>query len=218
VYTSASALPREWKSRDSSRLLLVWLVVVLGVLSAAHEQKLWYAMSVFPALALLAARALAAWLPGERQQTRVVLGGFALAGAAGAFLALTPFGAPPPRRPDIQALAEVAKSMLAVGEPIVFGGGNYYSVAHQFVFYSDALLLPGSGDADVVRAGLDAGRWALVDSDHYKAITGSARPYLSSSRYPVVARAGDWALVHRAPAPPVYLGPSRPAPEGSVIP
>jgi 4-amino-4-deoxy-L-arabinose transferase len=218
VYTSASALPREWKSRDSSRLLLVWLVMVLGVLSAAHEQKLWYAMSVFPALALFAARALAAWLPGERQRTRVVLGGFALAAAAGAFLALTPLGAPPPRRPDIQALAEVAKSMVAEGEPIVFGGGNYYSVAHQFVFYSDALLLPGGGDPDVVRAGLDAGRWALVDSDHYKAITGSARLYLSSSRYPVVARAGNWALVHRAPAPPVYLGPSRPAPEGSFIP
>jgi hypothetical protein len=199
-------------------LLLVWPVVLLLVLSAAHEQKLWYAMSVFPALALFAARALAAWLPGERQRTRVVLGGFALAAAAGAFLALTPLGAPPPRRPDIQALAEVAKSMLAVGEPIVFGGGNYYSIAHQFVFYSDALLLPGGGDPDVVRAGLDAGRWALVDSDHYKAITGSARLYLSSSRYPVVARAGNWALVHRAPAPTVYLGPSRPAPEGSFIP
>src|SRR5262249_55498108 len=65
VYTSAAAMPREWKPRDSSRLLLVWPLVVLAVLSAAHEQKLWYAMSVFPALALLSARALGAWLTSD---------------------------------------------------------------------------------------------------------------------------------------------------------
>jgi len=207
VYTSASTLPREWKPRDSSRLLFVWPVTVLGVLSAAHEQKLWYAMSVFPALALLSARAFATWLPAERQRTRVVLGGFALAAAAGAFLALTPIGAPPARRPDIQALAGVAKSMVAEGEPILFGGGNYYAIAHQFVFYSDRQLLPGRGDPESVRAGLDHGQWALVDREHYTRITGSARLALSSSRYPVVAWAGDWALIRRAPAPPAYLGP-----------
>jgi 4-amino-4-deoxy-L-arabinose transferase-like glycosyltransferase len=206
VYTSAGAMPREWKPRDSSRLLLVWPVVVLLILSAAHEQKLWYAMSMFPALALASARAIGAWVTGERLRARVVLGGFALAGAAGAFLALTPIGLPAPRRPDIQALAEVARSMVHPDDVIVFGGGNYYSVAHQFVFYSDRLLLPGAGDPDVVRAGLDHGHWALVDSDHYRRISGSERLYLSSPRYPVVARAGDWALICRAPAPAVSLG------------
>src|SRR6185436_15432456 len=143
VYTSASALPREWKPRDSSRLLVAWPLVVLVILSAAHEQKLWYAMSVFPALALLSARALGTWLTAERPRTRALLGGFALAAAAGAFLALTPIGMPAPRRPDIQLLAGAARSMVPEGETIVFAGGNYFSVAHQFVFYSDRVLVQG---------------------------------------------------------------------------
>src|SRR5262249_5716736 len=100
VYTSAAATPREWKPRDRCGLLALWPAVVLGVLWAAHEQKLWYAMSVFPALALLSARALGTWLTTERARTRAMLGGFTLAAAAGAVLALTPIGMPPPRRPD----------------------------------------------------------------------------------------------------------------------
>ena len=204
VYTSASATPREWRPRDSSRLLLLWPLVVLGVLSAAHEQKLWYAMSVFPALALCAARALGRWLPGERGRSRAVLGGFALAAAAGAFLALTPLGLPPPRRPDIQALAEVARSMVEPDRPIVFAGGNYFSIAHQFVFYSDRLLVQGNGDAGAVRAALDRGAWALADADHEARLLGER------SRYVRVAWAGKWALVHAAPAPPVRVGPPPP--------
>src|SRR5262249_35615136 len=105
VYTSASATPREWKPRDSSRLLLLWPVVVLGVLGAAREQKLWYAMAVFPALALLSARALGRWLAPERARSNAVLGGFALAAAAGAVLALTPLRLPPPRPPAAAAPA-----------------------------------------------------------------------------------------------------------------
>ena len=81
VYTSASTLPREWKPRDSARLLFAWIVVVLGVLSAAHEQKLWYAMSVFPALALCAARAIGTWVTAERLRARVVTWGFGPAAA-----------------------------------------------------------------------------------------------------------------------------------------
>ena len=205
VYTSASALPREWKPRDSSRLLFAWPVVVLVVLSAAHEQKLWYAMSVFPALALCSARALATWLTAERLRTRAVLGGFALASAAGVVLALTPIGLPAPRRPDIQLLAAAARSMVPKGDVIVFAGGNYFSVAHQFVFYSDRLLVPPGGDAKnaavSVRAALDHGRWALVARDRYASVSGG-----DSRRYPAVIGAGGWMLVHATPAPPVVLG------------
>jgi len=203
VYTSAAAMPREWKPRDSARLLLLWPVVVLAVLSAAHEQKLWYAMSVFPALALLSARALGVWVTGERARSRAVIGGFSLAAAAGAVLALTPIGTPPPRRPDIQALAEVARSTVDDGDVIEFAGGNYYSIAHQFVFYSDRLLLEGRGDPDEVRVALDRGRWALVESARYTRVTGGDR-----ARYPMMASAGNWALVHVAPAPSLRVGPA----------
>jgi len=207
VYTSASALPREWKARDGMRLVLVWLVVVLGVLSAAHEQKLWYAMSAFPALALCSARAIGTWAAGERLRARLVLGSLALAAAAGAFLALTPIGTPAPRRPDIQALAEVARANVGPDDVILFAGGNYFSIANQFVFYSDRVLLPGRGDPDTVRGALDRGRWALVDADHYTRIARNDR-----ARYPRVAFAGRWALVHVAPVPPVRVGPPPPPP------
>ena len=198
-------MPREWKPRDSSRLLLLWPAIVLGVLSAAGEQKLWYAMSVFPALALCSARALGAWLPGERVRANVVLGGFALAGAAGAVLALTPVGTPAPRRPDIQALALAARSLVPEHGAIVFAGGNYSSVAHQFIFYSDRLLVADRTDSAMVRAALDRGRWALVARDRYAGVTAG-----DERRYPAVVAAGSWMLVHVAPAPPVVLGRSGP--------
>ena len=213
VYTSASALPREWKPRDSARLLFAWPVVVIALLSAAHEQKLWYAMGVFPALALLSARAMGAWLQAERGRTRVVLGGFTLAAVAGAFLALTPIGTPPPRRPDIQILAAAARSLVPEHDPIQFAGGNYSSIAHQFIFYSDRLLVPGDGGVSSVRAALDRGGWLLVERDHYAAFAGDAR------RYPAVVSAGSWMLVHAAPAPPVVLGRKGPAsPDAEISP
>jgi 4-amino-4-deoxy-L-arabinose transferase-like glycosyltransferase len=205
VYTSAGALPREWKPRDGSRLLLMWPVVVLVLLSAAHEQKLWYAMSVFPALALCAARALGTWLTGERLRARVVLGGFTLAAAAGAVLALTPIGLPAPRRPDIQLLAAAARSMVPEQDAIQFAGGSYFSVAHQFVFYSDRLLLQERGGSAGVRAALDQGQWALVARDRYAGVTGG-----DGRRYPAVVTAGGWMLVHVAPAPSVVLGRTGP--------
>ena len=211
VYTSASALPREWKPRDGARLVLAWLVVVLGVLSAAHEQKLWYAMSVFPALALCSARALGTWLSGDRLRTRAVLGGFAVAATAGVVLALTPIGMPAPRRPDIQLLAAAARSLVPEHDAIRFAGGNYFSIAHQFVFYSDRLLLPEPGDAAGVRAELDRGRWALVARERYAGVSAG-----DTKRYPAVVSAGKWLLVHAAPAPPVVLGRTGPGSTGGT--
>jgi len=209
-YTSASPVPREWKPRDSSRLLFTWVVVVLGVLSAAHEQKLWYAMSVFPALALLSARALATWVPGERLRARFVTWGFGLATAAGAFLALTPIGMPAPRRPDIQALAEAARSMVPEREAIQFSGAYYPAVAHQFVFYSDRSLVPDQGELAPARTALDHGRWALVERDRFPRLSPAR-----DRRYVPVVTAGDWMLVHAAPAPAVVLGRNGPAATGA---
>src|SRR5262249_6900948 len=106
----------------------------------------------------------------------------------------------------VQALAEAARTLTAPGDTILFAGGNYYSVAHQFVFYSDRLLRPGSTDPADVRAGLERGRWALVENDRYASVSAGG-----GSRYPKVLSAGGWAMVHRAPAPPVRLRPAPPA-------
>jgi hypothetical protein len=198
------AAPAEtFPAAASARLLLLWPLVVIGVLSFAHEQKLWYVMSAFPALALLAAHALAAWIRGEAARARVTLAGFALIGAAGAVLALTPLGSAPPRRPDLQLVARAARTLVPAQSPIVFAGGNYFSVAHQFVFYSDRTLVDGAADPARVRAALDAGDWALTSRDGYVRFAGA-----DSVRYPAVLSSGQWRLVHAAPAPRVTLDPS----------
>jgi 4-amino-4-deoxy-L-arabinose transferase-like glycosyltransferase len=187
----------------SARLLLLWPLVVVGVLSFAHEQKLWYVMSAFPALALLSAHALAAWVRSEGARARVMLSGFALVGAAGAVLALTPFGSAAPRRPDLQLMARAARTLVPAQGRILFAGGNYFSVAHQFIFYSDRTLVDGAADPIRVRAALDAGDWALASRDGYVQVAGA-----DSLRYPAVVSAGQWRLVHAAPAPHVTLDPS----------
>jgi 4-amino-4-deoxy-L-arabinose transferase-like glycosyltransferase len=189
-----------WGSRETARLLLVWLVVVLGVMSFGREQKLWYVMSVFPALALFSAWALGAWLRAPALRERVVFGGFALVAAAGAVLALTPWGSAPVRRPDLQQVALASRALVPEGEPIAFLGGEYFSVAHQFVFHSDRTLDRGSGDPEAVRRALEAGGWALVSRGAYARVAGA-----DSARFVRVVASGEWALVHRAPAPPVTL-------------
>jgi 4-amino-4-deoxy-L-arabinose transferase-like glycosyltransferase len=183
--------PGAWTARASARLLLLWPLVVVGVLSLAREQKLWYVMSVFPALALYSARALAVVLPSEPARARATLGGFAIALLAGAFLAFTPWGHAPVRRPDLQQVALAARSLVPPGEEIAFMGGNYWSVAHQFVFYSDRTLVRGPVDAAGIRATLEAGGWALLSTPAHAEVVAGA-----PGRYPGVASAGEWVLVH----------------------
>lgn len=186
-----------------ARLLLLWPLVVVGVLSAAHEKKLWYVMSVFPVLALFSARGLGVWVKSEAARARVVLGGFTLVFAAGALLTLTPIGSAPLRRPDLQMIARAARALVPEGERVVLMGGNYFSVAHQFVFASDRLLVAGPDDAPAVRDSLAAGRWALLSRADYARMAGA-----DSLTYPAVVSCGKWRLVHVAPAPSVTLGTS----------
>jgi hypothetical protein len=84
-------------------------------------------------------------------------------------------------------------------------GGNYFLVAHQFIFYSDRALVPGPDDAAQVRAALDAGDWALVPRDSYAGLAAA-----DSLRYPAVLSSGRWMLVHATPAPRVTLAPTNP--------
>ena len=184
--TSASD---AWDARASARLLLLWPLVVIGVLSFAREQKLWYIMTVFPALAIASAHTIAGLVKSARARERVVIGGFTLVTVAGLVLALTPWGTAPVRRPDVQALALAARSLVPPGERIAFRGGNYWSIAHQFVFYSDHPLVRDAEDPERLRAWLDAGWSALLSKSAY------AELERSSVDFRVAARAGDWVLV-----------------------
>lgn len=196
---ASSASSREWDARASARLVLLWPLIVIGVLSFAREQKLWYIMTVFPALALASAHAIAALVRGPRARDRVVLAGFALVTLAGLVLAFTSWGTAPVRRPDLQEIALAARSLIPPGEPIAFRGGNYWSVAHQFVFYSDRTLVRDADDLPRLRAALDAGGWALLSKRAHAELVATF-----PDRDRVAAGAGDWVLVHggRAGAPP----------------
>lgn len=205
AFARSDAAAGTWDGRASARLMLLWPLVVVGVLSLAREKKLWYVMSVFPALALHSAHALAAWVRSDAARARVTLVGFALVALAGAVLALTPWGSAPLRRPDVQLLAHAARSLVPESGRIVFLGGNYWSIAHQFVFYSDRRLVRDASDPVAVRAALDAGDWALLSTAAHTSVAGA-----DPARYPAVVTSGAWVLAHAAPAPPVRLAPGDP--------
>lgn len=196
----AGATGDGWDDRATSRLLVLWPVVVIGVMSLGNEKKLWYVMSAFPALALLAARAIGGWVRDAHARRRVVLGGFAVLTAAAAFLALTPFGRPVPRRADLQMMAHAARTLVPRDSTLALGAGSYSSVAHQFVYYSDHFLDDPLDDPAQMRAQLDRGRWALLDAGHLASAVGT-----DTLRYAIVARSGIWALVHAAPHGAVEL-------------
>ena len=126
--------------RDAARLLLVWLLVSIGVMSLAREKKLWYIMPAFPAFALLAAAAAAAWLRDPARRRTVMRGGYALLGVVALALNLTPLPASVDRRPDLQAVALAARDLVPAGERVLNLDAGYDSTNPQFLFYSDRSL------------------------------------------------------------------------------
>jgi len=196
----AGTAREAWNEAATARLLLAWPVVVIGVMSLGVEKKLWYVMDAFPALALLSAIPISGWLRGDAVRRRVTLGSAAVLGVAGAVLALTPWGEPAPRRPDLQVVAHAARAMVPGDAEVFTPSGNYFAIANQFVYYSRHRLGAPLGDRGRVRAALDAGRWGLFDAAQRDAFVGA-----DSLAYPVVVASGSWSLVHAAPRPTVRL-------------
>jgi 4-amino-4-deoxy-L-arabinose transferase-like glycosyltransferase len=189
-------------SRDAARLLLVWLLVTVGVMSLAREKKLWYIMAAFPGCALLAAAAAAAWLRGETARHRVMRAGYGLLALLALALNLLPVPSAVDRRPDLQAVAMAARDLTPAGRRVLNLDAGYHSTNAQFLFYSDRSLTEPLGDPAAVRRGLDAGSWALLTRAGYAAVAGA-----DSARYPVVMGSGGWRLVKAAPSVPVVLTP-----------
>jgi len=187
------------RDREAALLLCLWVVVVVGTMSLATEKKLWYVMSVFPCLALLAARAAATWIRSEEARWRTMAGGFAFLALLAAALQWTPLRASTARRPDLQALALVARETVPAGRTVWNLDQGYWSTNNQFLYYADRPLSQPLGDPAQVRARLDRGEFALLTPKGYERVVGGA-----AERYPVVARAGGWVLAHGgAPVPAV---------------
>jgi len=188
--------------RSPARLILLWLVVVLGTMSLGHVKKLWYVMSVFPCLALFAALAAGRFVGSEASRRRAVSWAAGVLVAFAALVALTPIGTSRPRQPDLQQMAHVVRASVPAGHKVINFDAPYWDVANQFLFYSDHDLTEPLGDPSRVREQLRAGGWALIATPRVALVVGA-----ESSAIQVVARSGSWSLLTAAPAPPLTLEP-----------
>lgn len=184
-----------WTDGDTARLLLLWLLVVIGVMSVGREKKLWYVMSAFPALALCAALAIESWIPPGAARRRTVLASVAALGAIALWLNVGPMRHGTMRQPELYRIARIVSATVPAGERVVNYDNGYWSIQNLFLFYSDhGLTLPAT-DPDSVRAALDRGALALVASRRVGEIAS-----VDPERYPVMVRSGDWSLLRGATA------------------
>ncbi|MGH7682509.1 MAG: ArnT family glycosyltransferase [Candidatus Eiseniibacteriota bacterium] len=190
---AADATPAAWSPRDTARLLVVWFGVVLIPLSLAAEKKLWYVMSIFPCLALLAAIAAEAGIRSETTRRAIVGYGFALL----ATIAVAAWALPLPlgkaRRPELQEVALAAREAVPRDQVIANLDLPYWPVVNQFLFYSDHAITEPLGNPVAVREKLQAGMFALLTPEGLARVAAG-----DSGAYEIAASAGDWRLVRAA--------------------
>ena len=195
---SSSAPGIDWSPRDTARLLVAWLFVVVGTMSLAAEKKLWYIMSVFPCLTLFAGVAAGAWIREASRRRRVVTAGSALLGAAAIAVLLLPIPLGRARRPDLQRVALAARDRVPPGQRIANLDAPYWSTVNQFLYYSDHDLTEPLQDPERVRASLRSGQFALLTREGFARVAAG-----ESASYREVAASGGWLLVEST-------GPQRP--------
>jgi 4-amino-4-deoxy-L-arabinose transferase-like glycosyltransferase len=183
------------ETRSSARLVLIWLVVVLGVMSVGHVKKLWYVMSVFPCLALLSARAVSRLIRSDRARHRATVAAGTVLVLFAAVVALTPLGTARERQPGLHRTALEARARVPKGEKVINLDAPYWDVANVFLFYSDHDLTEPVVDPARVREGLQRGDWALIRSGRLGDVLGPG-----AGDGDVAARSDDWALVKPAGA------------------
>ncbi len=187
-----------WSARDTSRLLVVWFLVVVGTMSLAAEKKLWYIMSVFPCLALFAGAAAGAWIRSASRRRAIQMGGFAILGAAAIALHHLPIPLSKVRRPDLQAVALAARELVPPGERIANLDAPYWSTVNQFLFYSDHEISGPVQDPVLIQVALRGGGFALLTEDGLARVAGAGQTSIAT-----VASSGVWRLVKAAnPVPP----------------
>jgi hypothetical protein len=170
-----------------------------------HVKKLWYVMSVFPCLALLAALAVGRLVGSEAARRRTAALASAALVAIAALAAGTPIGTPRPRQPDLHELARVVRANVPPGQSVINLDTPYWDVAHHFRFYSDHDLTEPLGDPARVRERLRGGEWALIADRRVADVLDDGK-----SACVVVARSGRWALLTAEPAAPLVLQPADP--------
>jgi 4-amino-4-deoxy-L-arabinose transferase len=188
--TSPPPSGSAWTRRDTARLLITWFCVVVGVMSVAAEKKLWYIMTVFPCLALLAGIAAGAWIRGASRRWAVVKATFAILVAVAIAVHVFPIPLSKARRPDLHRVALAARDLAPPGRKVGNLDAPYWSTVNQFLFYSDHDLTEPLLDPVRVRALLRSGQFALLTPAGYARVAEG-----DSAAYRVLARSGGWLLV-----------------------
>lgn len=176
--------------RSAAMLVLLWLAVVLGVMSVGHVKKLWYVMSVFPCLALLASLGVSALLRSEAARRRAVGWATGVLAAMAGVIVLTPLGAATPRQPGLHRMALAARDRVHPGEKVINLDAPYWDVANVFLFYSDHDLTEPVQDPARVRADLARGGWALIRAARVPEVVGTEGAAIA-----IADRSDDWALL-----------------------
>ena len=197
---------RRGPEGDAPKLVLLWLLVVIGVMSVGREKKLWYIMTAFPALALASSLALERWLRSDAARGRAVAGSAAVLAALALWLDFGPVSHSGTRQPGLYEVARVASATVPPGARVANYDNGYWSIENLFFFYSDHSLAQQAG-ADSVRAAMDRGSFALVASRRVGEIL---RAGSGPARYRVVARSGDWALMSSGAPVPATVPPVDP--------
>lgn len=177
-------------SQDAARLLLLWLTVVIGAMSVADEKKLWYVMSVFPGLALLAAAALAAWVRAEGVQRQVTRAGYGVLAVAALLFQTGLVRISRDRDPGLHRVALAARDLVPAGTKVANLDQEFWSVNNLFLYYSDHSVTPPLGEPAALLRELEAGRPALLREASYVELARE-----DSSTWLVAARGAPWVLV-----------------------
>ncbi|MFC1514039.1 ArnT family glycosyltransferase, partial [candidate division KSB1 bacterium] len=139
------------KINHTDILLLCWFFVVVLIMSIANEKKVWYIMSVFPALAIISGNVLDTVLKKSTHQIKFLktsLGFFLLAVI---IFAATPVRLDTNRHPDLKIIAQTAKQISENTETVYNYKLPYWGTKPVFLFYSDIDLTETYKDTDILR-------------------------------------------------------------------
>ncbi len=127
---------------DDDRLILLWPLTILAVMSAMQTRVFWYILPAFPAFSIWAARALGRWVPPARRR------GIVQAALGGGLLVVLTLGVLPVRfdsvrEPDVRAIAPDVKHLgREAGTKIGNYRLPYHGINNALLFYSDHAAYP----------------------------------------------------------------------------
>ncbi len=149
-------------------LLLAWASSIVVVMSLMNMRSSWYIMPVYPAAAIVSARAIRRWLTGRFPAAFMeTLGQRALSAAAvtGVLTAVVVNAVPvrlsSEREKDVREIAPVVTEYGRGGAMIVGYRFDYHSVNNALLFYSDFAAEPVYDDPDELFGVMDSAGSAL---------------------------------------------------------